>query len=249
MGWMKMRGGRLVLSMAAAVMAAGAAEAQRLPFAPGEHAVYQVRLGAVPVGTGTLSVTGRQMVEGEQTFHTVMTLGGSALFYTLNNRYESWIDTDGLFSRRFHQNVREGSYRRNRTFHFNPAQRTYRRDDGETGTIPTSEPLDDLSFLYFARTLPLEVGATYRLERYFKADGNPVVIQVLRRETIDVPAGRFRTIVVRPIVRTDGIFSEEGRAEVWFSDDQYRIPVMIRSEAKRLPGSLNLRLRTFRPGT
>jgi hypothetical protein len=248
MGWMKIRG-RLALAMAGAAMAAGAAEAQRLPFAPGEHAVYQVRLGAVPVGTGTLSVTGRQTVEGEQTFHTVMTLAGSALFYTLNNHYESWIDTDGLFSRRFHQNVREGSYRRNRTFHFNPGQRTFRRDDGETGTIPTSEPLDDLSFLYFARTLPLEVGATYRLERYFKADGNPVVIQVLRRETVDVPAGRFRTIVVRPIVRTDGIFSEEGRAEVWFSDDQYRIPVMIRSEARRLPGSLNLRLRTFRPGT
>ncbi len=249
MGWIKTSGGRLALAVTAAVMAAGAAQAQRLPFAPGEHAVYQVRLGALPVGTGTLSVTGRQTVEGQQTFHTVMTLGGSALFYTLNNRYESWIDTDGLFSRRFHQNVREGSYRRNRTFHFNPARRTFRRDDGQTGTIPTSEPLDDLSFLYFARTLPLEVGATYRLERYFKADGNPVIIQVLRRETINVPAGRFRTIVVRPIVRTDGIFSEEGRAEVWFSDDQYRIPVMIRSEARRLPGSLNLRLRTFRPGT
>jgi hypothetical protein len=249
MGSMKMRGYRLVIVLAAALMAAGAADAQRLPFAPGEHAVYQVRLGAVPVGTGTLSVSGRQVVQGEQTFHTVMTLAGGTLFYTLNNRYESWIDTDGLFSRRFHQNVREGSYRRNRTFHFNPEQRTFRRDDGETGTIPTNEPLDDLSFLYFARTLPLEVGATYTLPRYFKADGNPVIIQVLRRETIEVPAGRFRTIVVRPIVRTDGIFSEDGRAEVWFSDDEYRIPVMIRSEAKRLPASINLRLRSFRPGS
>lgn len=242
----------LVPAVAAGVMAAGVprgADAQRLPFAPGEHALYQVRLGAVPVGTGSLSVTGRQMVDGAQTFHTVMTLAGGTLFYTLNNRYESWIDADGLFSRRFHQNVREGSYRRNRTFYFNPEQRTFRRENGETGTLPTNQPLDDLSFLYYARTLPLEVGATYRLERYFKTDGNPVIIQVLRRETIEVPAGRFRTIVVRPIVRADGIFSEDGRAEVWFSDDQYRIPVMIRSEARRLPASISLRLRTFRPGS
>ena len=240
---------RAVPAVVAATMAAGAARAQRLPFAPGEHAVYQVRLGAVPVGTGTLSVTGRQTVQGEETFHTVMTLRGGTVFYTLDDRYESWLDTDGLFSRRFHQNLREGSYRRNRTWHFDPAQRTFRRENGETGTLPTDEPLDDLSFLYYARTLPLEVGATYRLQRYFKPDGNPVVLQVLRRETIEVPAGRFRTIVVRPIVRSDGIFSEDGRAEVWFSDDQYRIPVMIRTEAGKLPASITLRLRTFRPGT
>jgi hypothetical protein len=242
------RGG-LALALAAVVIAAGAADAQRLPFAPGEHAVYQVRLGAVPVGTGTLSVTGRARVQGEETYHTVMTLSGRTPFYSLNDRYESWLDTDGLFSRRFHQKLQEGSYRRDRTWHFDPERRTYRRENGETGTIPTRDPLDDLSVLYYARTLPLEVGRTYRLERYFKADGNPVILQVLRRETIEVPAGRFRTIVVRPIVRTDGLFSEEGRAEVWFSDDRHRIPVMIRTEAARLPASINLRLRTFRPGT
>ena len=232
----------------AAMIMAGAADAQRLPFAAGEHAVYQVRLGAFSVGTGTLSVTGLQTVRGEQTFHTVMTLRGGNALYRLDNRYESWIDTDGLFSHRFLQNVREGSYRRNRTFEFFPEQRTFRRHDGETGTIPTSEPLDDLSFLYYARTLPLEVGATYRLPRYFKADGNPVVLQVLRRETIRVPAGEFRTIVVRPIIQTDGMFSEGGRAEVYFSDDRYRIPVYIRTNAGALPATISLRLRSFRPG-
>ena len=75
-----------------------------------------------------------------------------------------------------------------------------------------------------------------------------MVLQVLRRETVQVPAGRFRTIVVRPIIRTDGMFGEGGRAEVYFSDDEYRIPVLIRS---RVPvvGSLSMHLRTFRPGT
>ena len=72
--------------------------------------------------------------------------------------------------------------------------------------------------------------------------------QASSAQTINVPAGRFRTIVVRPIIRTDGMFGEGGRAEVYFSDDQYRIPVLIRS---RVPvvGSLSMHLRTFRPGT
>lgn len=240
--------GRLALMLAAVVAAPGAADAQRLPFAPGEHAAYEVKLGVLPAGSGTLSVDRVETVHGERTFHAVMTLRGGNAIYRLNNRYESWIDTDGLFSRRFHQNVHEGRYRRTRTYDFDPERRTFRRDNGQTGTLPTSEPLDDLSFLYFARTLPLEVGATYRLPRYFKADGNPVVIQVLRRETITVPAGRFRTIVVRPIIQTDGMFSEGGRAEVYFSDDEHRIPVFIRTDAGPLPASITMRLRSYRPG-
>jgi len=256
MGRMKIHGGRLVLALAAAVASAGAshvlsAEAQRnapLPFAPGEHAVYQVKLGPFTAGTGTLSVAGITTVQGQQTFHTVMTLRGRVALFEVDDRYESWVDTDGLFSRRFHQRLREGSYRRDRTYHFNPEQRTYRRENDETGTLPTSQPLDDLSFLYFARTLPLEVGATYTLPRYFKADGNPVVLRVIRRETISVPAGRFRTIVVRPVIRTDGMFGEGGRAEVYFSDDAHRIPVLIRTAGVPLGGDLVMRLRSFRPG-
>ncbi|WP_420128300.1 DUF3108 domain-containing protein [Longimicrobium sp.] len=248
MGWMKMGRRTLTLAVVVAAFASPAAEAQRLPFAPGEHAEYQVKLGPVTAGSATLSVTGVETLQGQQTLHTRMTLRGGTPFYRIDDRYESWIDTDGLFSRRFHQNLREGGYRRNRTYDFNPERRTFRRENGETGTLPTGEPLDDLSFLYFARTLPLEVGATYRLPRYFKADGNPVILQVLRRETIRVPAGQFRAIVVRPIIRTDGLFSEQGRAEVYFSDDQYRIPVFIRTDASKLPATITMRLRSFRPG-
>jgi hypothetical protein len=254
MGMMKISRSRLAVAFAAALLAAGASRAEavqpapRLPFAAGEQAVYQVKLGVLPIGTGTLSVAGMETVQGEPAFHAVMTLRGGNAIYRLNDRYESWIDADGLFSRRFHQNLHEGRYRRNRTYDFYPATRTFRRSDGETGTIPTNQPLDDLSFLYFARTLPLELGATYTLPRYFKADGNPVVLRVMRRETVSVPAGRFRTIVVRPVIQTDGIFGKGGHAEVYFSDDAYRIPVLIRTEGVPIGGDLVMRLRSFRPG-
>jgi hypothetical protein len=243
------------LALAAAFLAGGAAPAdakdapqQRLPFAVGEHATYQVKGGVFPIGSGSLSITGMETVQGRQTFHAVMTLRGGNALYQVNDRYDSWIDATGLFSRRFHQDLHEGRFRRNRTYDFDPERLTFRRENGQTGTIPTDQPLDDLSFLYYARTLPLETGATYTLPHYFKADGNPVVLQVLRRETVTVPAGRFRTIVVRPMIRTDGIFSQGGRAEVYFSDDEHRIPVLIRTHGTPLVGTLSLHMRTFRPG-
>jgi len=101
-------------------------------------------------------------------------------------------------------------------------------------------PLDEGSFLYFVRTLPLEVGKTYEFQRYFKAQGNPVRIRVLRRETVTVPAGTFKAVVLQPTFQTKGIFSQNGRAEVWISDDERRL--MVQMKSKLSFGSLNLYL-------
>ena len=192
--------------------AAGPASAPQRPYGPGERAEYRVKLGGFSVGRGSLEMLGVQTVNGRPAYHTRMTVQGGIPGARVNDLYESWIDTEGGFSRRFHQKLQEVRYRRDRTYDFFPERRTWRRENGETGTLPTNQPLDDLSFLYYARTLPLDVGATYSLQRYFKADGNPVVIRVVRRETITVPAGRFRTIVLQPEIKTDGLFGEGGRA-------------------------------------
>lgn len=235
-----------------AVVLAGAAPQQvsppKLPFASGERAEYQVRLGAISVGSGSIEVAGVETIDGHTAYHTRMRVSGGVGPARVDDRYDSWIDTQGLFSRRFIQNVHEVRYRRNRTYDFNPERQTYRRENGETGSIPTDRPLDDLSFMYFARTLPMEVGDQHTLNRYFKQSGNPVVLRVVRRETVDVPAGRFRTVVVQPIIRTQGLFGEGGRAEIYFTDDERRIPVMIKSRVP-LVGSLTMLLRSYRAGT
>ena len=60
-----------------------------------------------------------------------------------------------------------------------------------------------------------------------------------------VPAGTFETIVIRPIIKARGIFSEDGRAEVWLTDDDKRLMVQMKSQMK--VGSLNLYLRSYTP--
>jgi hypothetical protein len=246
-----------VLAMAFAAVAASTAAAPsqmaraRLPFGTGERADYQVKLGAVSVGSGSVEVVGVETVQGVPTFHTRMRVSGGIPLARVDDRYESWIDAEGIFSRRFIQDVHEVRYRRLRNYEFDVVRRTWRRTDGnstETGTLPTAEPLDDLSFMYYARTLPLTVGDQYRLTRYFKESGNPVILRVVRKETVTVPAGRFNTVVVQPSIHTSGLFGEGGRAEIYFSDDERRIPVLIKS---RVPvvGSLTMALRSYRAGS
>jgi hypothetical protein len=77
--------------------------------------------------------------------------------------------------------------------------------------------------------VPLEVGQTYRFDRYFKPDRNPVTIRVLRRERVTVPAGTFDAIVIQPVIKAKGIFSEDGQAELWLSDDDRRMIVQMKS--------------------
>src|SRR3712207_8153633 len=45
------------------------------------------------------------------------------------------------------------------------------------------------AFFYFVRVTPLEVGKTYSYHRYFRKDKNPVTIEALKREKMELPDG------------------------------------------------------------
>jgi hypothetical protein len=70
---------------------------------------------------------------------------------------------------------------------------------------------------------------------------------VLRKESVKVPAGRFDAVVIQPIIKAKGIFSEDGRAEIWLSDDDRRIMLQLKSNLSF--GSLNLYLKSYTAGT
>lgn len=214
-----------------------------VPFGIGERAEYQVKFGKFSVGSGLMEVAGIDTVRGREVWHTIFRVRGGVPGYRVNDRLESWIDTRTLASLRHWQELSEGSRERERKFEIYPGS-TYVENDREPQ--PTvQQPLDDGSFLYFIRTIALEVGQTYTFERYFRPDRNPVRIEVLRRERIDVPAGSFETIVIRPIIKTKGVFSENGRAEIWLTDDDRRLMVQMKSRLNF--GSINLFLKSYRP--
>jgi len=234
-------------AQASAAPAAQAGSAPRLPanaalvpFSVGEKLDYEVRFGSIKVGSGSMEVRDLVDVRGVTTWHTVFRIKGGIPLYRVNDSYESWFDVVTLTSRRFHQDIDQGSYERKRRYEFFNERGTYQENDKpEQPTV--AAPLDDGSFLYFVRTIPLQVGKEYSFSRYFNPASNPVTIKVLRRETIKVPAGTFVTVVLQPTFKTKGIFSENGKAEVWITDDDRRM--MVQMKSKLSIGSLNLYLR------
>lgn len=239
-----MSASRLVLFALTAGLVGARAEraAQRpaLPFAVGERLTYHAKLNFLNAGEATMSVEGIETVRGRPAFHTVFDVRGKVLFFRVNDHYESWFDTTTITSLRMIQKIDEGDYDQDRNYEFYPERGVYVRNGEEKPSV--SDSLDEGSFIYFMRTIPLEVGKTYEFNRYYNAERNPVVIKVLRRERTQVPLGEFDAIVVQPIIKARGLFSENGHAEVWFTDDSTRRILRIKSRLSF--GTLTLELKS-----
>lgn len=224
---------------------ASARSAVPIPFSVGEHLDYDVKFGILHVGGGSMEVSDVESLRGRDVWHTIFRFKGGTIFFHVNDVFESWFEQDTMASLRFAQHLEEGGKVRNRNYEIYPDRSVFQLND-KPEQPSVGAPLDDGSFLYFVRTLPLKVGDTYTFDRYFNPKSNPVVIKVLRRERISVPAGKFDAIVVQPTIKTSGIFSDKGEALVWFSDDSARIVLQMKSKLSF--GSLDLYLKSYHAG-
>ena len=217
---------------------AAAVDSLRPPFHVGERFDYAAKVNFLNAGSASMEVRDVETVRGQTTYHTVFDVRGGLLFYHVNDHYESWFDTTSLVSLHHTQSVDQNGKHVDRVYDFYPERRVYVRNGEENPSV--ADPLDEGSFIYFMRSIPLEVGKTYEFNRYYHPDRNPVIIKVERREHIKVPAGEFDAIVVRPIIKSRGLFSQGGEAEIWFADDSSRAVLRLRS--KLAFGTLTLEL-------
>ena len=210
----------------------------------GERLEYDVKFGPIKVGRASMEVVDVEEVRGRPAWHTRFQVTGGTLFFRVNDVLESWIDVETFSSLRFVQQLSEGSRDRLYEYEIYPDRAIYVRKEKGGEQPSVSHPLDDGSFLYFIRTVPIELGATYEFQRYFMPDRNPVRLEVLGRDTVEVPAGRFDALVIRPVIKAKGIFSEDGRAQIWISNDSDHLLLQMTSHLKF--GSLSLHLKSRR---
>jgi hypothetical protein len=238
--------GRLLLAATLlAPVGAITAQARPAPFLVGEELVFKAHFGVLPAGTARMRVESIDTVRGREAYHISFAIDGGIIGFRIRDRYDSWMDVETLSSLRHTQDISEGRYRRKTTYEMFPELGKYRKNEDSLETsVPN--PLDDGSFVYAVRAMTVGVGDTLRVDRYFRPDRNPVVLIGDRHEEVIVRAGKFSSIVVRPRIRTNGIFGENGDAEIWFTNDARRLPVRIKSRFAKF--SLNLALESYSPG-
>lgn len=216
------------------------------PFRTGERLTYAVSYLHVRAGTAVLEVQDASPVEGRATLKLVSTAKSSSVLskiYPVDNFVESLIDAETLspYHMVFHR--REGRKKNDFDLTFRHVDGTVLSvKDGVGETLPIPPLTHDLiSCLYYVRNLTeMKPGASLVLNLHHDKKNYRVEVRVEGVERVhgawgDVEATRL--LVVMPF---QGLFLNEGNIRVWLTNDDRRLPIMMK--AKVIIGSVVAKL-------
>ncbi len=218
------------------------------PFGPGESLRFSVQYGFIHAGTAWLEVPEARQWKGHEILQLVARAESNAFFsrfYKVRERIESYWDRHGLYSRRYCEDRREGKYRAKNDIVFDTERNEAIYSDGRTFPVPPRVQ-DALSAFYYTRTQALPVGGSIVFHYHNSRKSLPLQVKILGREHVQTPAGEFDCVVVEPVLKAGGIFKNSGRLLIWLTDDQRRMPVLMKS--KVAIGSISVVLQDAKPG-
>jgi hypothetical protein len=203
-------------------------------FKEGEKLTFDVNYGFVTAGIAVMEVPQIKKISGRNAYHVtfeVNTVPSFDMFYKVRDRYETYIDVEGLFPWRFEQHIREGGYTRDFSAFFDQRKGKAKTSEGEY-EIPLYVN-DIVSAFYYARTLDysnMQVNDQIHLENFYKDKVYNLDVKFLGKEIVEVPAGKFECIIVEPLVKEGGLFKHEGNIIVWLTNDELKMPVKVRTK-------------------
>ncbi|RYZ71410.1 MAG: DUF3108 domain-containing protein [Proteobacteria bacterium] len=218
-----------------------------VPFWVGEKQSIEVTFFGMAAGEFELETMPLKQVNGRKVFHFEGRAKSSSVFalvYRLNDKIESFMDYDGIFSHRFHMLLDQTRQRRDslELFDHEKKQVYYwnRKNHVEKGYSEIKEykeispfTQDSFSAYFYARTLPLEPGASYIIPVSSEGKSWEMQLTVVRREMIDTPLGKKQAVVVRPQTRFQGVLKQDkGESYIWLSDDDRRFILRFEAQVK-----------------
>lgn len=223
-------------------------------FGQGEQFIYDVYYGIIPAGSAGIEILPQLITYRQAPCYHIYTWARSAkafnIIFKVEDEVHSYLDARGIFTWYFEKRLNEGKYHDVKVVDYDQRRGfAYMTNDGlpgDTSRIPLFVQ-DAISVLYYFRLQPLKVGKPLYIQVHDIRKTYPLRIDVLAYETVVVPAGTFNCYKVEPILESAGIFKSKGQIFIWFTDDQFRVPVQMKT--KVLIGSITAYLKRFSRGT
>jgi Protein of unknown function (DUF3108) len=201
-----------------------------LPFAVGEALNYQVRIARLgDVGTGRMWIEGPVVEQGVPVWRLRSEINAGKGPIRATDRTSSWLDPRRMAILRFKKEEHHVLSKSEEDVTIDRAALRWHDADGTDGALGSELPLDELSFLYFLRTIPIDRDTVLRFDRHFDPARNPTMVRVKGEETLTTPAGIFRTRVIEMEVRDPKRYKGTGTIRIHLYAEECRIPVRIES--------------------
>jgi hypothetical protein len=214
-------------------------------FTVGERLTFDINWGYVNGGQAVMSIPDYKYVHDRATYETRVEAFSNPSFdwiFKVRDRYETFLDVDGVFPWRFEQHVREGHYSHDYDALFDPEAQTAKTSDGHEYKTPAYVH-DIVSAFYYVRTLDLthsRKGDVIHLQNFYDGQTHPLDVRVLGHQQVETDVGTFECSVIEPMVVQGGLFKNEGSIKIWLTDDYNHMPVKMSS--KVLIGEIEAKL-------
>jgi hypothetical protein len=222
-------------------------KAENKAFKAGERLTFDVKYGFVTAGVAVMSIPKVKKISGRDSYNITFEVNSVPSFdwvFKVRDRYETYMDIQGLFPWRFEQHVREGNYSRDFSAFFDQRKNKAKTSEGEYN-IPKYVN-DIVSAFYLARTFDyskMKKGEKIHLQNFFKDKVYDLDVRFIGREKVSVSAGTFDCVIIEPLVQEGGLFKSEGTILIWLTNDDLKVPVKVKT--KIVIGSIDAELTKY----
>lgn len=162
------------------------------------------------------------------------------IFFKVRDKITSISERDTGFALLYSKKLREGSYKQNRMHIYDRKNKNcyYQKwkystkEFREYNVAITDSTYDFLGAFYWIRKQELAVGDSLFI--HMSGDGKSFLGKILvhKAQTLNTIFGKKRCLKIEPRLASEAIFKNTGRIFIWLTDDEYKIPVKMKSEVK-----------------
>ena len=218
-------------------------EISKLAFSKDESLNYEVyyHWGLIWANAGEANFSiNKEALGGRKVFYisgTGKTYGSYDWFYKVRDKFESWVDTATLKPIRHIRNTKEGGtkiyndnyFKKNTAICYKIEKNIVKKD-----SVKFEEcTFDVLTMIYYARCIDYskyKQGDKIPIKLYLDGEvHDSLYIRFLGKEKLKTEIGEKNCIMFSPLLIKGTIFSGGEKMTVWVTDDDKKIPVLIKT--------------------
>ena len=220
----------LLALIAFAAPVAGAQQRDSLPFMCGERLAFRIRSVKMGnVGKAVMAMSGPVDIRGTTAMLASFDASAGVAFLKGSDATRSWFDPDQMTSLRYEKKERRPFSTNNDSVEIYADRHHWDALGGESGSVESDHPLDELAFIYYLRTLNLQPDSLYSFDRHYDKRRPPNTVRVVGHDHVTTPAGEFATVEYEVTMADSRDVKTRDVLTFWISDDHRRLPVRIES--------------------